>query len=171
MSGKTDTQADQLALDLVIRTLDRQATVLGELRARAGVVLAATAIVVSLSGPRALKHGLDGSESFALGVFTLGIIACVCVLWPVRIYALGHLPKPLRQDWRRDVDLERLLIEGEEYEVAGRPSRAFAPGSRGLRPSRGVQGDEPALDRKSLWLTAACVLLVVQVGLWAVTPS
>ena len=65
------------------RILDRQATVMNELRNRANILLAADAIVATLFGASALGKGhLLGLEIAALVAFGLGIAACVAILWP-----------------------------------------------------------------------------------------
>jgi hypothetical protein len=48
---------EQLANELSVRALEEQEAVLTELRARAGVLLAATALVASFLGARALSDG------------------------------------------------------------------------------------------------------------------
>jgi hypothetical protein len=53
-SEKTGDLAD-LAYELSLRTLSRQEKILDELRARTGILLAATAFVTSLLGARALQ--------------------------------------------------------------------------------------------------------------------
>lgn len=67
-----------------MRVLNRQATVLSELRNRANILLAANAIVASLFGASALgKHHPLALKVLALAAFALGIGACVAILWSV----------------------------------------------------------------------------------------
>jgi DNA segregation ATPase FtsK/SpoIIIE-like protein len=74
----------QLRYDETMRVLNRQATVLSELRNRANILLAANAIVATLFGASALgKHHLLALKISALAVFALGIGACVAILWSV----------------------------------------------------------------------------------------
>lgn len=75
------TTLEEFAYDLSLRSLTQQEALLNEVRARTGVLLAATAIAISLLGGRALDDGartiLDltgvglGTVSFFLSVYVL----------------------------------------------------------------------------------------------------
>jgi hypothetical protein len=75
------TALEELAYDLSLRALSQQEGLLNEVRARTGILLAATAIAISLLGGRALDDGertaLDlagvalGVLSFLLSVYVL----------------------------------------------------------------------------------------------------
>jgi hypothetical protein len=78
------------------RTLDRQATVLGELRDRANILLTANAIVATIFGATVLDKSHPLALKIAtLVVFTAGVGACVAVVWPVRDH--GTLPHYKRE--------------------------------------------------------------------------
>lgn len=67
-----------------MRALNRQATVLSELRNRANILLAANAVVATLFGTAALGPGHSlWLKIPALLAFALGILACIQVLRPV----------------------------------------------------------------------------------------
>ena len=72
----------ELAYELSVRALQRQETVLDELRSRTGILLTATALVASFLGARALKDGLTwlAAPGF-LGAF-VSIVLSVYVLAP-----------------------------------------------------------------------------------------
>ena len=75
------TTIEQFAYDLSLRSLAQQEALLNEVRARTGILLAATAIAISLLGGRALDDGgrtaVDlagvalGTASFFLSVYVL----------------------------------------------------------------------------------------------------
>ena len=75
------TTIEQFAYDLSLRSLAQQEALLTEVRARTGLLLAATAIAISLLGGRALDDGgrtaVDlagvalGTASFFLSVYVL----------------------------------------------------------------------------------------------------
>ena len=62
---------EQLAYDLSLRALAQQEAVLSELRARAGALLTATAVVTSFLGGRALDQ--HAHRSLAIAGFVLAI--------------------------------------------------------------------------------------------------
>jgi uncharacterized membrane protein YfcA len=77
------TDLEQLAYDLSLRSLSQQEGLLNEVRARTGVLLAATAIAISLLGGRALDDGertVLNLAGVALGV--LSFLLSVYVLAP-----------------------------------------------------------------------------------------
>jgi hypothetical protein len=102
-------ETDAFVWEQTLRGLDRQATVLSELRQRASIVLSATGITTSLLGATALQDGgLDVWVVAALAVTTIGILLCVWVLKPVRDTGEGR-------EWRVTVGGEELrgLLQGE----------------------------------------------------------
>jgi hypothetical protein len=71
-------ETDAFVWEQTLRGLDRQATVLSELRQRASIVLSATGITTSLLGAAALQDGgLDVWVVAALAITTIGILLCV----------------------------------------------------------------------------------------------
>jgi hypothetical protein len=160
------TDADiEFALNQMLRGLERQGTVLSELRERASMVLSATGIIASLLGAAAL----DGAYSHVLAVLAmtstaLGILCCIPVLWRVR--DRGRLPEP-----RADGSLGR---EGRQWQttISGRQLQKVARGD--VDPVELI--DRLALARRvnwrtlrqrTRWFAAACFLLLVQLALWA----
>jgi hypothetical protein len=147
-------ETDVFVWQQTLRGLDRQATVLSELRQRASIVLSATAITTSLLGAAALKDsGLDVWIVAALAVTTIGILLCVWVLTPVRDTGEGR-------EWRVTVGGEELvaLLQGtlQLHEVldtliAARTSN-FA-----------------TIAARSRVFVASCALLPVQIACWVAT--
>jgi hypothetical protein len=73
------------------RILDRQATVLGELRDRANILLTANAVVATIFSATALGKGHPlGLEIAAIVVFGLGVVFSLLIVWPV--HDEGDLP-------------------------------------------------------------------------------
>jgi hypothetical protein len=67
------TDLEELAYNLSLRSLSQQEGLLNEVRARTGVLLAATAIAISLLGGRALDDGdrtLIDLAGVGLGIFS-----------------------------------------------------------------------------------------------------
>jgi hypothetical protein len=164
----------------------RQAAVLDQLRARANIVLSATAIVSSLLATDVLRapHPF-GLVVSALATFGLGVGCCVAVLFPVRDG--GPLP------------CEHKLNEINERNASGRGKELLPAGLnraccwkvslttsdiRAIR--RGSDGNVVAMDdefsrilgdaaivnrfmigRRTDLFQIACILLVVQILLWS----
>jgi hypothetical protein len=113
-------ETEMFVWEQTLRGLDRQATILSELRQRASIVLSATGITTSLLGAAALRDGgLDAWVAAALLVTTIGIFLCVWVLKPVS--DTGD-----RREWRVTVSSEELrgLLQGKRQLDAAR-SRVF----------------------------------------------
>jgi hypothetical protein len=89
----SESALERLAYDLSLRALQEQEAVLVELRARAGVLLAANALVTSFLGGRALSGALLLS---ALGLLAaLGsILLCIYVVAPTSNVSFAVLPIP-----------------------------------------------------------------------------
>jgi hypothetical protein len=145
-------ETDAFVWEQTLRGLDRQATVLSELRQRASIVLSATGITTSLLGATALQDGgLDVWVVAALAVTTIGILLCVWVLKPVRDTGDGR-------EWRVTVGGEELrgLLQGElqlpdvlDTLITARTSN-FA-----------------TIAARSRLFVASCALLPVQIVCWA----
>ena len=114
-AAEAERQRRSFAYDETKRVLDRQATVLSELRNRANIVLAADAVVATLFASSALGEGQGHPltlEILALTAFALGIVACVMVLLPAHDKDTG-----LRgRQWRVTFDLLELVnfMEGAD---------------------------------------------------------
>jgi hypothetical protein len=76
---------EKLAYDEALRALDKQERLLEELRARTGMLLAASSLAVSFLGPSALLHpSSKGLALLALAAFALTLGASLFVLIPKR---------------------------------------------------------------------------------------
>ncbi len=144
---------ERFVLEQTLRGLDRQATVLGELRQRANIVLSASGIIASLLGATALKNGHPrGVVYAALASTAIGIALCVWVLKSVR-------DGGERRAWRVTLSKDELLgLRAESLS----PANALDT----LITCRGTNYETIAL-RSDVFI-AACACLPVQIGLWAV---
>jgi hypothetical protein len=100
LANRDSVSAARIRYEQTLRTLDRQAAVLSELRSRASIVLTATGIIASLFGSRAL--GLDAPgwlKGLALAAVALGLLACIFVLLPV--HDGGPMPADPRHPRKR----------------------------------------------------------------------
>lgn len=149
-----------------LRTLERQASVLSDLRSRASIVLSATGITASLFGTRAFDSTTPGwINGLALAFVTVGLVSCIAVLWPVR--DRGSLPggevgageRPRR--WKVTLTFEEVLAatdHGSEPEMLDALVALMRPAST---------ANYDAIAARSRLLNAAAVLLVLQVGAWS----
>jgi len=80
------TSLDQLAYDLSLRALNQQENLLNELRARTGMLLAATAVAASLIGGRILDGDSSIIDVLAMAPALVTLLLSVYVLAPK-----GHL--------------------------------------------------------------------------------
>jgi len=81
-----DGTLERIAFDSSTRALDKQQALLDEIRARTGLLLAASSLAASLLGVRAIEQGGSLSAAVALAAFALSAAACLFVLLP-RPYA------------------------------------------------------------------------------------
>jgi hypothetical protein len=77
-------QYERLAFDAALRALDKQESVLDELRSRTGVLLAASALAASFLGRDAFRDPSPVLAAIALGAFVASMAACVYILVPRR---------------------------------------------------------------------------------------
>jgi hypothetical protein len=149
----------------MLRGLDRQATVLSELRQRASIVLSASGIVASLFGTRALEGEFSHTlAALAVASTAAGFLACIAVLWRVR--DSGALPTE---------DAHGKLSRGGrnwQVTISGPRLRRIASGNENmgdlidvLALSRRV--NFRTLKRRSAWFLVACGLLLLELLLWA----
>jgi hypothetical protein len=73
---------ERLAYELSVSALRHQETSLTELRERTGTLLAASSIVASFLGARALDDGFGALTVFGLLAFVLSVFTSVYVLFP-----------------------------------------------------------------------------------------
>lgn len=162
-SGDDERRKRIFAYDETKRVLDRQSTVLSELRNRANIMLTANAVVATLFASSVLgkDHAL-ALEILALAAFALGIAACVAVLWPVHDYeAPGH-----PRQWQVTFNLQELVtfIEGTD---SAEWREWTAPNPKPGKFQRARNLNWRTNKKRTRYLEAAGVLLVIQVGLWA----
>ena len=74
----------RLAYDAALRALDKQESVLDELRSRTGVLLAASALAASFLGRDAFQNPNAALAAVALAAFVASMAACVYILVPRR---------------------------------------------------------------------------------------
>lgn len=117
---------EQIAYESSLRTLDRQEALVDELRARTGLLLAATSIATSLSG-RATLTSIPRIELVVIGAtFVASICACLYILVPKKDRFFFSISGPrvyeglyeFRQDmpeiWRRlSYDLDRFWKDND----------------------------------------------------------
>jgi len=71
-----------IAYEAALRALDKQERVVDELRARTGVLLAASPLAVSFLGGPALQHGHAATALVVLLAFGVSLASCMYVLLP-----------------------------------------------------------------------------------------
>lgn len=164
----------KLLYDDVMRSLQRQATVLAELRGRANILLAANAVVASLFGPAALKspHPLLLAVG-ALATFAGGVIGCIAVLWAVRDLGEVYDPKewPSKPRWPSRSRPRKWRVTFSPDQVmaflAAEPSGGLilkAPEYRPFRLARRI--NHHTISRRTQYFQFACVLLAAQIAFW-----
>ena len=96
---------EELAYELARRTLDQQEAMIGDLHARTGTLLTATALVTTFLGARALDGGNRVLSVIGVGLALASIVLCVYVMAPRRGLSLaisgsrpgGISPRRIRQ--------------------------------------------------------------------------
>jgi hypothetical protein len=109
----------RLAYELSVSALRHQETSLTELRERTGTLLAASSIVASFLGARALDDGFGALTVFGLLAFVLSVFTSVYVLFPKASFIFALRGSVLFEEelsdpggTRRDVSQARLLARG-----------------------------------------------------------
>jgi hypothetical protein len=156
----------RLRYEHTLRSVDRHAAVLGELRGRASIVLSASGIIASLFGARVLSEKTPLWISIvALVWLGLGLLACLVVLAPA--------PDRSRRSWllagRRRPRRWKVTLSAGELERAtsgGTEETALQNIIDLLTPARKV--NYQTLERRTFAFNVACVALVVQIGFWAI---
>lgn len=145
-----------------IRSLARQQSALDNIRARAGTLLAAAAIVTSFLGAESLKdpgsnvgeidRGIQVPEAVGIGAFVVLAVTVLVVLWP-RGFKFRVSPSYYLQNH----------IEVEEPWDTPRLQRNLA-----LWQEQHVGENQKKLDCMMTWFQVGCVLLVLEVVAWLV---
>jgi hypothetical protein len=142
---------EQLAYDLSLRALAQQEAVLNELRARAGALLTATAVVTSFLGGRALDQ--PDHRSFAIVGFVLAIASLL-----LSVYVLA--PK---------ADLEFALSGPAVYEHFAEQTTDQAEVKRTLAywNQGAYDNNQQVVDALIRWFRRAIGALVLAVAFWS----
>src|SRR4051812_46045493 len=157
-SDQPTKEVARLRFESMLRSLDRHAAILSDLRFRASTLLAATGLVASFFSPRGLSKG-DPRWLVALAVFFLivGLLGCLVVL--LRVPDRGRVGDD--RGWavtvpRTELERVRPLDEVEALEHLTN----FMGGAR--------PGNYKILKRRSFLLSVAATALVLQVTIWAI---
>jgi hypothetical protein len=146
-----ENRLEELAYDLGLRTLGQQERVLEELRARTGVLVTATAVVVSFLGGRALETSGGAWLTLTGAVASLGSIV-------LGIYVL--LPKPgFNFALHGAAVYEHFRAEGASL---GDVHRTLAYWMKAA-----WDDNQTSIDRLIGFFRVACGLLVIAIGLWS----
>jgi hypothetical protein len=142
---------EHLAYELSLRALSQQETVLAELRARAGALLTATAVVTSFLGGRALD--LQGHRLFALFGFAFAVATIL-----LAVYVLA--PKPdLDFSLSGPAVFEHFTSEDAPYDDVERTLAYWYQDA--------WEANQVVLDALIRWFRRAIVALVVAVAIWS----
>jgi len=145
--------AYELAFDEAGRALDAQERVVGELRSRASVLIATSAIATSFFGGRVVvAHALNGWAWIAVAAFGAVGLCVLLVLWP-------------RRDWEFSASATDIITEYVEPDLVPLPQI-----HRDLALHRSASYDENVEQLKVLFnvFRFGVVFLVVSVGAWIV---
>jgi hypothetical protein len=110
----------RIAYDAALRALDKQEGVLEELRARTGVLLAASSLATSFLGRSALDDAPTALVVLALAAFATTIAASVYILVPKKAFYFSMSGTAILQElyeFREDVDelRRRLTYDLERF--------------------------------------------------------
>ena len=162
-------RALELLHDHAVRSVDRQASVLGELRTRASVILSASGIVASVLGGHALRETYNRTlVALATLALAVGLGLCIGVLRSVRDTARnvkgggeGHLPAAGDRPWRVTVGpraLRELMNgEGSREDILRSITHALIGAS---------QENFKTIRRRTRLFDVACLCLFFQLSLW-----
>lgn len=161
----------RIRYDHTLRALQRQSTVLSELRSRASIILSAMGITASLFGARALTLDSPGwLKAIALVLLALGLLACMLVLSPVR--DRGPMPDDPRNPGRRfgRGAARRWKVTPRADELGNATSGDSEPAILDaivalMIPARRL--NYRTLEERSRAFNAAVLLLVLQVAAWS----
>jgi hypothetical protein len=146
---------ERIVLDASLRALSEQEAGLRDLRARAGTLLAASALTVSFLGTQTLdRDGLSLVTWLGIGAFVMSLLATVHVLLPEAKLSFSiDASRVYRELWPLQDDLMEL-----QREVARWATRRHLD-------------NQPLLDALGFSYRLAAFALLVQAGLWTVGLS
>jgi hypothetical protein len=142
---------ERLGYELALDGLRPQEATLSELRGRTGVILAASSLVASFFGGRALDgRELGAVEIAALAALVATIVTCVAILAP-------------------KANLVFVLDGYAAYEYFAEHDVDVPEAERTLSfwITDALERNQPVIERLHQWFAIACVTLVLQVVLWA----
>jgi hypothetical protein len=146
------TALEELTYDLSLRALSQQEALLNEVRARTGILLAATAIAVSLLGGRALDDGERTALNLSgVAVGVISFLLSVYVLAPKGQFSFSP------HGWDA---YEHFVAEGSDVRDA---QRVLAYWNRAI-----WEGNQEVIDRMLRSFRWACLALVASVLLWSI---
>jgi hypothetical protein len=138
------------------RGLEDQERYVVELRARAGALIAAAAIITSFFGSQTLaRHDFGVAVWVAIGCFVLLSFAVLVVLWPRRDWVFSLAPAEFIAAYLEPPDGEPLELHLIERDMA-------------LHMGRSTKLNRDQLDELAPVFRVAALLLVVEVLAWVV---
>lgn len=138
------------------RWLEYQERSVGELRARAGALIAAAAITTSFFGSQTLmRHDISAAAWVAIGCFVLLGFAVLLVLWPRRDWEFSLEPDQFIATYLEPVDDEPLALHLIERDLA-------------LHMGRSAERNRRQLRTLMTTFRVGAILLVVEVLAWVV---
>ncbi len=160
-------EAEEIAYEQGIRSLDQQAQVIDSIRSRTGVLVAATALVATLLGGRALtvrtdQLWLELAALLPLLAFGWGLYVAICVLRPTKIDPDTDKSPDARHGLQLTINAQLLLERPEARGEGNDTIRAFV--------ARCAQdqwdGNVTHIDRLLDLFVHATWALLAQAGLW-----
>lgn len=137
--------------------LEDQERSVAELRARAGVLIAAAAIATSFFGGQTLvEHNISAAAWIAIGCFVLLGLAVLLVLWPRRDWEFSLAPDQFIATYLEPADGEPLALHLIERDLA-------------LHMGRGTELNRRQLKTLTMIIRTGALLLVIEVLAWVIT--
>jgi len=150
--ARDETGLARLAYEISLRALTQQEGVLDELRGRTGTLLAASSLVASFLGARAIDGGgVPALTALALAAFAVSVLASLYVL----------LPKP-----NLVFALRGSVLFEEELADPGGLSETFRRLAYWLEEYR--DANEPTIERMFQLYRVAIVAVLAQVIVWSI---
>jgi hypothetical protein len=143
---------EQLVFELTVSALAEQERAVADMRARASTALGAASVAGSFLGANAIHDSLDAWGILALSSFGLCVASAIWVLRPhdlVFAFRGGTLLRVSDSDRRHDVR--------EAYRAAS----VWIEAHRDRNASK--------VADLSMWLTASCLALAVEIVLWTIS--
>jgi hypothetical protein len=141
---------EELAYGEAVRGLAEQSSVLEDLQSRAGTLLAASSLVTSFLGSRALNAGFDTWAVVAVVAFVLASLTVIGVLWP-------------RHRWRFVISSSALLEIGVAEQSLVTVYRELA-----LRREAMYDDNSERMNQLFLLFRLSCIFLILEVIAWIV---